>query len=71
MPISEAKKEIVIKNCFSRLCNVNTSIKEAFTIGFDLGLKKGYAVGVNDGLKSAAGTCAQSDWRLEGGGEDV
>lgn len=71
MPISEAKKEIVIKNYFSLLCTVDTSIKEAFTIGFNLGLDKGYTVGVNDGLKSAAGTCAKSDWRLEGGEDNV
>lgn len=70
MPLSEAKKEIVIRNYFQRLCNMNTSIKEAFTIGFNLGLEKGYAVGVNDGLKSAAVTCAKSDWKLEGGEAD-
>lgn len=40
MAISEAKKKIVIDNYFKNECDVNTSIKEAFTKGFDLGLKK-------------------------------
>lgn len=40
MRISESKKKIVIDNYFKRECDVNTSIKEAFTKGFELGLKK-------------------------------
>ena len=40
MGISESKKKIVIENYFKKECNVNTSIKEAFTKGFELGLKK-------------------------------
>lgn len=40
MGISETKKQIVINNYFKRECNVNTSIKEAFTKGFEIGLKK-------------------------------
>lgn len=40
MGISEAKKKIVIDNYFKKECDVNTSIKEAFTKGFELGLKK-------------------------------
>lgn len=40
MGISESKKKIVIDNYFKRECDVNTSIKEAFTKGFELGLKK-------------------------------
>ena len=40
MAISEVKKKIVIDNYFRRECNVNISIKEAFTKGFELGLKK-------------------------------
>ena len=40
MAISEAKKKIVIDNYFRRECDVNTSIKEAFSKGFELGLKK-------------------------------
>lgn len=67
MPISEAKKKIVIENYFSRLCNVETSIKKAFTIGFELGLDKGYGVGVADGLVCG---CASCRFRKEGGGED-
>ena len=39
MAISESKKKIVIDNYFKRECDVNTSIKEAFTKGFELGLK--------------------------------
>ncbi len=40
MAISESKKKIVIDNYFKKECDVNTSIKEAFTKGFELGLKK-------------------------------
>lgn len=40
MGISESKKKIVIDNYFKSECDVNTSIKEAFTKGFELGLKK-------------------------------
>lgn len=40
MGISESKKKIVIDNYFKSGCDVNTSIKEAFTKGFELGLKK-------------------------------
>lgn len=40
MRISETKKQIVIDNYFKAECDVNTSIKEAFTKGFELGLKK-------------------------------
>ena len=67
MPISEAKKKIAIENYFSRLCNVETSIKEAFTIGFELGLNKGYAVGVTDGLVSGCESCR---FRKDAGGEN-
>ena len=40
MAISESKKKIVVDNYFKRECDINTSIKEAFTKGFELGLKK-------------------------------
>ncbi len=40
MGISETKKQIVIDNYFEKECDVNTSIKEAFIKGFELGLKK-------------------------------
>ena len=40
MGISEAKKKIVIDNYFKSECNINTTIKDAFTRGFELGLKK-------------------------------
>ena len=40
MGISETKKQIVIDNYFKATCDVNTSIKEAFIKGFELGLKK-------------------------------
>lgn len=40
MGISEAKKKIVIDNYFKVECDMNTSIKEAFIKGFELGLKK-------------------------------
>lgn len=40
MAISEAKKKIVIDNYFKKECDVNTSIKEAFIKGFELGLRK-------------------------------
>lgn len=40
MGISKAKKQIVIDNYFKNTCDVNTSIKEAFTKGFEIGLKK-------------------------------
>lgn len=40
MGISESKKKIVIDNYFKKECDVNTSIKEAFIKGFELGLKK-------------------------------
>ena len=38
--ISEAKKKIVIENYFKSECDVNTSIKDAFIKGFELGLRK-------------------------------
>lgn len=41
MAISEAKKKIVIDNYFKTECTVDTSIREAFTKGFEIGLKKG------------------------------
>lgn len=41
MAISEAKKKIVIDNYFKEECNVDTSIREAFAKGFEIGLKKG------------------------------
>jgi hypothetical protein len=40
MVICESKKKIVIDNYFKKECDVNTSIKEAFIKGFELGLKK-------------------------------
>ena len=40
MGINEAKKKIVIDNYFKNTCDVNTSIKEAFTKGFEVGLTK-------------------------------
>ena len=40
MGISETKKQIVIDNHFKNTCDVNTSIKEAFTKGFEVGLTK-------------------------------
>ena len=40
MGISETKKQIVIDNYFKNTCDVNTSIKEAFTKGFEVGLTK-------------------------------
>ena len=40
MKISEIKKKIVIDSYFKEECDVNTSIKEAFVKGFELGLKK-------------------------------
>lgn len=40
MGISETKKQIVINNYFKNTCDVNTSIKEAFTKGFEVGLTK-------------------------------
>ena len=40
MAISETKKKIVIDNYFKRECDVNTSINEALTKGFELGLRK-------------------------------
>lgn len=40
MRISETKKQIVIDNYFKNTCDVNTSIKEAFTKGFEVGLTK-------------------------------
>ena len=41
MAISETKKKIVIDNYFKSECNVDTSIREAFTKGFEIGLEKG------------------------------
>ena len=41
MAISETKKKIVIDNYFKSECTVDTSIREAFTKGFEIGLKKG------------------------------
>lgn len=40
MGISETKKRIVIDNYFKRECDINTSIREAFEKGFELGLQK-------------------------------
>lgn len=62
-PISEGKKKIVINNYFQKLCGVDTSIRDAFTKGFDLGLEKGYQVGKTDGLKAAAETSTNADWK--------
>jgi hypothetical protein len=41
MAISETKKKIVIDNYFKEKCNVDTSIREAFAKGFEIGLEKG------------------------------
>lgn len=41
MAISETKKKIVIDNYFKEECNVDTSIREAFAKGFEIGLEKG------------------------------
>lgn len=41
MAISETKKKIVIDNYFKEECTVDTSIREAFAKGFEIGLKKG------------------------------
>lgn len=41
MAISETKKGIVINNYFKSECTIDTSIREAFTKGFEIGLKKG------------------------------
>lgn len=41
MAISETKKKIVIDNYFKSECNVDTSIREAFAKGFEIGLEKG------------------------------
>ena len=43
MGLSEEKKKIVIDNYFKSECNINTTLKEAFTRGFELGLKKALA----------------------------
>ena len=40
MAISDAKLKIVIENYFKDECNVNTSIREAYTRGFERGLSK-------------------------------
>lgn len=40
MGINETKKQIVIDNYFKNTCDVNTSIKKAFTKGFEVGLTK-------------------------------
>lgn len=40
MSISEEKKKIVIDNYFKEQCTVDTSIREAFTKGFECGLIK-------------------------------
>ena len=63
MPISEKKKRIVIDNYFTQLCTMDTSIRDAFTKGFELGLEKGYQAGKTDGLKAAAETSAGTDWK--------
>ena len=54
MAISETKKKIVIDNYFKSECNVDTSIREAFAKGFEIGLEKGA------GLK--AETAEQLSW---------
>lgn len=38
--ISETKKRIVLNNYFKRECDINTSIREAYEKGFELGLQK-------------------------------
>lgn len=43
MAISEAKIKIVIDNYFRTICNVDTSIREAFEKGFRIGVMKGDA----------------------------
>lgn len=40
MSISEEKKKIVINNYFKEQCTIDTSIREAFAKGFELGLRK-------------------------------
>lgn len=56
MAISEAKKKIVIDNYFKEECNVDTSIREAFAKGFEIGLKKGTELKVE--------TVEQLSWSL-------
>lgn len=38
--ISEVKKKIVVDNYFKQECTVNTSIREAYEKGFNIGLMK-------------------------------
>ena len=40
MAISEVKKQIVLNNYFEKECDINTSIREAYEKGFELGLQK-------------------------------
>lgn len=42
--ISEEKKRIVIGNCFNVDCNIDTTICEAYELGFDRGMQKVYPV---------------------------
>ena len=62
MDISEQKMRITINNYFHKMCTVDTSIRQAFELGFRLGVEKGYSAGKNAGLKSAAEICAKTDW---------
>ena len=39
--ISKEKMKIVIENYFKDTCDINTSIKEAFIKGFEIGVEKG------------------------------
>ena len=42
--ISKEKMKIVIENYFKDTCDINTSIKEAFIKGFEIGVEKGQSL---------------------------
>ena len=49
--ISEEKKKIVVRNYFSIDCDVDTTIREAYELGFDRGIQKAAPVVRRDVLK--------------------
>jgi hypothetical protein len=64
MAISETKKKIVIDNYFKEKCNVDTSIREAFAKGFEIGLEKGAGLRA-DTIEQLSWTPVSKDFPIE------
>ena len=77
MGISETKKRIVIDNYFKTECNIDTSIREAFKKGFELGLQKAprerktgkwvfiHPLQEDDGGAYVCSCCGTGSWEID------